>query len=220
MENKIKIRQPIVTVCGHVDHGKTSVLDCFRGSCVQEGEAGGITQKISFTRYPLEQIKKSCPLIGKSGANIDIPGFLFIDTPGHAAFTNLRKRGGSLADLAVVVVSITEGIKPQTIEVFQILKAFKTPFVIALNKVDLISGWQKKGNIKEGVEGQAINVSEEFQEKLLTFQGALQEHGFDSALYYEVEDFTKQMHLFRVLRETERESLNFFLFFVGCARSS
>ena len=134
-----RIRQPIVTVAGHVDHGKTSILDRFRGSSIQAGEAGGITQKISFTKYPFEQILKSCPLIKEKGINLEIPGFLFIDTPGHAAFTNLRKRGGSLADLAIVVVSIKEGIKPQTAEVLQILKMNKTPFLIALNKLDTIS---------------------------------------------------------------------------------
>ncbi len=138
----MKIRQPIVTVCGHVDHGKTSILDCLRDSCVQEGEAGGITQKISFTSYPIEQLKKACPLIEKSGIKLNIPGFLFIDTPGHSAFTNLRKRGGSLADLAVLVIDINEGIKPQTAEVIKILKLNKTPFIIALNKIDNISGWR------------------------------------------------------------------------------
>ena len=116
------IRQPIVTVVGHVDHGKTSILDQLRQSCVQEGEKGGITQKISFTLYPLKQLKSACPLIEKSNIELDIPGFLLIDTPGHAAFTNLRKRGGSLADLAVLVIDINEGIKPQTAEVIQILK--------------------------------------------------------------------------------------------------
>src|SRR3989344_114432 len=147
-----KIRQPIVTVAGHVDHGKTSILDCFRGSSVQEGEAGGITQKISFTKYPMTQIKKACPLIDKSNVKLDIPGFLFIDTPGHAAFTNLRKRGGSLADLAILVVAAKEGIKPQTAEVLKILKENKTPFLVAWNKIDNISGWQKRGNLKEKVE--------------------------------------------------------------------
>ena len=191
---KTQIRQPIVTVAGHVDHGKTSLLDAFRGSSVQEGEAGGITQKISFTKYPLEQIKKACPLIEKQGIKLEIPGFLFIDTPGHAAFTNLRKRGGSLADLAILVVNAKEGIKPQTAEVLQILKANKTPFLIAFNKIDMFSGWKKQENsLKESVESQAINVSQEFQESLLTFQGNLQEHGFNSALYYEISDFTKQV---------------------------
>ena len=117
----MKIRQPIVTVCGHVDHGKTSILDKLRESSVQEGEAGGITQKISFTSFPIEELKKVCPLIKKSNINLSIPGFLFIDTPGHAAFSNLRKRGGSLADLSILVIDINEGIKPQTAEVIQIL---------------------------------------------------------------------------------------------------
>src|SRR3989344_2468988 len=100
-QEEYAIRQPIVTVAGHVDHGKTSILDCFRGSCVQEGESGGITQKISFTKFTYDKIKSSCPLIESSGVKLEIPGFLFIDTPGHAAFTNLRKRGGALADLAI-----------------------------------------------------------------------------------------------------------------------
>src|SRR5271169_2023499 len=139
-----KIRQPIITVCGHVDHGKTSLLDKIRQSSIQKTEAGGITQKISFTLYPIDMLKKAFPLIDKTGITLDIPGFLFIDTPGHAAFTNLRKRGGSLADLAILVIDINEGIKPQTAEVIQILKLNKTPFIIALNKIDNISGWRTK----------------------------------------------------------------------------
>jgi len=190
-----QIRQPIITVAGHVDHGKTSILDRFRGSSIQASESGGITQKISFTKYPLEQVHKVCPLIKKAKIDLKIPGFLFIDTPGHAAFTNLRKRGGSLADLAILVVDIKEGIKPQTAEVISILKANKTPFVIALNKIDTISGWQARDSIKESIETQAINVKQEFETALLTFQGALQNHGFDSDLFYEVKDFTKKIAL-------------------------
>ncbi|MBI5804109.1 translation initiation factor IF-2 [Candidatus Pacearchaeota archaeon] len=190
-----KIRQPIVTIAGHVDHGKTSILDCFRESAVQKTEAGGITQKISFTKYPLSQIKKACPLINSNKIKLEISGFLFIDTPGHAAFTNLRKRGGSLADLAILVVNIKEGIKPQTAEVIQILKANKTPFMIALNKIDTISGWktQKEKTLKESIESQSINASQDFQESLLTFQGALSQHGFESDLFYDVTDFTKKI---------------------------
>jgi len=193
MTNQTQLRSPIVTVCGHVDHGKSSILDCFRGTSFQEAEAGGITQKISFTKYPLEQIIKACPLIEKKEVKLDIPGFLFIDTPGHAAFTNLRKRGGSLADLAILVVSIKDGIKPQTAEVLQILKAHKTPFLIALNKIDNISGWKDYGDIKESIERQAANVRQEFDEALLTFQGSLKEHGFDSELFHDISDFTKQV---------------------------
>ena len=193
---KTQIRQPIVTVCGHVDHGKTSLLDSLRESSVTQGEAGGITQKISFTSYPLEQLKKVCPLIEKLGIKLDIPGFLFIDTPGHAAFTNLRKRGGSLADLAILVIDINEGIKPQTAEVIQILKINKTPFIIALNKIDKISGWQadKKG-LKDSIESQALNAKQEFEEKFYTLIGSLNNHGFDSDLYYNISDFTKKIAL-------------------------
>ena len=189
-----RIRQPIVTVCGHVDHGKTSILDCLRDSCVQEGEKGGITQKISFTSYPAEQLKKACPLIEKSGIDLTIPGFLLIDTPGHAAFTNLRKRGGSLADLAVLVIDINEGIKPQTAEVIQILKRNKTPFIIALNKIDNISGWRKLDvSLKKSIELQPMNVRQVFDERYMILMGSLNSHGFDSDLFYNITDFTKKI---------------------------
>ncbi len=195
MKPKTKIRQPIVTVCGHVDHGKTSILDKLRQSFVQESEAGGITQKISFTLYPAEKLKAACLLIEKNKIKLDIPGFLFIDTPGHAAFTNLRKRGGSLADLAILVIDINEGIKPQTAEVIQILKHNKTPFIIALNKIDNISGWKTNADkeIKDSVEFQAGNVKNSFNEKYLTLIGALQNHGFDADLYHKIPDFTKKI---------------------------
>src|SRR3989339_526575 len=163
MENQI--RQPIVTVCGHVDHGKTSILDCLRSSCVQEGEAGGITQKISFTSYPMNQLKAACPLIGKSGIKLNIPGFLLIDTPGHAAFINLRKRGGSLADLAVLVI-------------------------------DNISGWRNSDkDLKSAIESQQENVKQVFDERYMTLIGALNNYGFDADLYYNIDDFTKQVAL-------------------------
>jgi translation initiation factor 5B len=193
------IRQPIVTVCGHVDHGKTSVLDNFRGSALQEMEAGGITQKISFTLYPKEQIEKACPLIKKNGIKLEIPGFLFIDTPGHAAFTNLRKRGGSLADLAILVIDINEGIKPQTAEVIQILKFNKTPFLIALNKIDNISGWRTNRDsgisLQENIESQPLNVKSLFDERYMTIAGALNSYGFDADLFYNITDFTKKICL-------------------------
>ena len=194
---KSKIRQPIVTVCGHVDHGKTSILDKLRKSCVQEGEAGGITQKISFTLYPAEQLKIVCPLIDKQGIKLNIPGFLFIDTPGHAAFINLRKRGGSLADLAVLVIDINEGIKPQTAEVIQILKHNKTPFIIALNKIDNISGWKTsiELGIEESINSQSQNARQNFEEKYLTLIGSLNNYGFDADLFYKIPDFTKKIAL-------------------------
>lgn len=201
---KHKIRQPIVTVCGHVDHGKTSILDKLRQSSIQEGEAGGITQKISFTLYPADKLKEACPLIEKKGIKLNIPGFLFIDTPGHAAFTNLRKRGGSLADIAILVIDINEGIKPQTAEVIQILRHNKTPFMIALNKIDNISGWQtnKDKELKESIESQSINTKQNFDEKYMTLIGSLQNHGFDADLFYNVKDFTKKIALVPCSAET------------------
>ncbi|MEK6883095.1 MAG: GTP-binding protein, partial [Nanoarchaeota archaeon] len=160
------LKSPIVTVAGHVDHGKTSLLDSLRQSNIVEGEAGRITQKISFSFFPSEQLKRACPLIDRKGLKLDIPGFLFIDTPGHAAFSNLRKRGGSLADLAILVIDINEGIKPQTAEVLQILKLNKVPFVIALNKIDNISGWRKQSlEIEENINKQSINTKQNFDEK-------------------------------------------------------
>jgi len=206
MTTQQKIRQPIVTVCGHVDHGKTSILDSLRGSCVQEGEAGGITQKISFTSYPIEKLKSACPLIESSGIKLNIPGFLFIDTPGHAAFTNLRKRGGSLADLAVLVIDINEGIKPQTAEVIQILKHNKTPFLIALNKIDNISGWRsdKDKPLKESIESQPQNIKQVFDERYMTLIGSLNAHGFDADLYYNIQDFTKKIALIPLSARTKQ----------------
>lgn len=193
MTNQI-IRQPIVTICGHVDHGKTSILDSLRETCVAKEEAGGITQKISFTLYPIEQLKKACPLIEKSGIKLSIPGFLLIDTPGHAAFTNLRKRGGSLADLAVLVIDINEGIKPQTAEVIKILKINKTPFIIALNKIDNISGWRKMSDsLKESIEMQAMNIKQTFDERYMTLIASLNSYGFDADLFYNITDFTKKI---------------------------
>src|SRR5690606_19665486 len=158
-----------------------SLLDSLRNTSVQEGEAGGITQKISFTLYPSDRMKKACPLIEKSGIKLNIPGFLFIDTPGHAAFTNLRKRGGSLADLAILVIDINDGIKPQTAEVLQILKMNKTPLIIALNKIDNVSGWRTEKNLglKDAIESQPINVKQTFDERVYTLIGALQNHGLD-----------------------------------------
>jgi translation initiation factor 5B len=196
----MEIRQPIVTVCGHVDHGKTSILDSLRGSCVQEGECGGITQKISFTSYPMDQLKAACPLIDSSGIKVNIPGFLLIDTPGHAAFTNLRKRGGSLSDLAVLVIDINEGIKPQTAEVIKILKHNKTPFIIALNKIDNISGWKtpttnENISLQDSIESQSQNIKQVFDERYMTLIGALHSHGFEADLYYNVKDFSKKIAL-------------------------
>ncbi len=190
------IRQPIVTIAGHVDHGKTSILDKIRGTSVQETEAGGITQKISFTKINASLIQeKTKAILEKFKIPLEIPGILFIDTPGHAAFTNLRKRGGSLADIAILVIDINDGIKPQTAEVLQILKLNKTPFIIALNKIDNISGWQKSESLLsfESIKKQTTNVKQNFDEKLYTIIGSLHSHGFNAEIYFKISDFTKNI---------------------------
>src|SRR3989338_1488731 len=169
-------RRLILSVLGHVDHGKSSMLDKIRNTAIVASEAGGITQAIGASIIPIETIKKICgKILAQLNMEITIPGLLTIDTPGHAAFTNLRKRGGNLADIAVLVIDINEGIKPQTSEVLQILRHGKTPFVIALNKIDNISGWRtgKTLGIKESVESQGRNVKQNFDEKYLTLVGSL-----------------------------------------------
>ncbi len=191
-----EMRQPIVTVAGHVDHGKTTILDSIRKTRIYESEAGGITQKISFTNVPMEFIKKSFPAINKKNVKLDIPGFLFIDTPGHAAFSHLRKRGGSLADLAILVIDINEGIMSQTKEVIDILRLNKTPFIIALNKIDNISGWKKQSeDLKDSVDKQALNVRNIFQEKLFTIITSLYHQGFNAKPFYEITNFSKELAL-------------------------
>ena len=136
------IRKVLIATLGHVDHGKTTLLDKIRQSAVTAGEAGGITQAIGVSIIPLETIKKICgPLLNVFKNNLTVPGLVAIDTPGHAAFTSLRKRGGSLADIAILVVDINEGFKPQTLESIEILRANKVPFIVAANKIDLLPRW-------------------------------------------------------------------------------
>jgi translation initiation factor 5B len=170
-------RSPIVSVLGHVDHGKSSILDSFRGSNIVAGEAGAITQAIGASIMPLHIIQKKCgALLQSLKMAFTIPGLLFIDTPGHAAFTTLRKRGGSLADIAILVVDINEGFKPQTIEAIEILKSSKTPFIIAANKIDVIGGYRKvKDSLLGDIAAQDANVQQSIETKMYELVGQLHE---------------------------------------------
>ncbi|MEA3254621.1 MAG: translation initiation factor IF-2 [Candidatus Altiarchaeota archaeon] len=189
-EVRKQTREPIISVLGHVDHGKTTLLDWIRGTVVASREAGGITQHIGATDVPFPVIAKICgPLLDSLKARINIRGLLFIDTPGHEAFTNLRKRGGSVADLAILIVDINDGLKPQSIEAMQILKHYKTPFVVAANKIDRIPKWRRNTKIDEQLE----ETRDEFLRKFYTLVGQLSEYGFEAHLFTEVEDFTKQV---------------------------
>ncbi|MBD3318994.1 translation initiation factor IF-2 [Candidatus Woesearchaeota archaeon] len=189
------IRQPIVTIMGHVDHGKTSILDTIRGSGVAAREAGGITQAIGASIIPLSTIKKVCgALLETVGITLTIPGLLFIDTPGHAAFTNLRKRGGNLADIAILVVDIMDGLKPQTLESIEVLKSYKTPFVIVANKIDTIQGWtEKDGPLLAKINGQDPAVLARFETKLYELIGAIYELGLQAERFDRVSDYTSQI---------------------------
>ncbi|MEM2935372.1 MAG: translation initiation factor IF-2, partial [Candidatus Thermoplasmatota archaeon] len=186
-------RQPIVAVLGHVDHGKTTLLDYIRGSCVAAKEAGAITQHIGATEVPIETVKEICGNLLK-GKEFKIPGLLFIDTPGHFAFTTLRARGGALADLAILVVDINEGIMEQTKEAIAILKKYKTPFVIAANKIDLVELWKKKeGIIAKRIEEQNEIAKKDFDKKFYRLVEQIYDLGFSSDRYDRIRDFTRNV---------------------------
>jgi len=197
----IQIRSLNCVFVGHVDHGKTSLLDRIRGTNIAKDEPGLITQSISASQINLEDIEKLCGHLIKT--KLKIPGIIAIDSPGHAAFTNLRKRGGSLADIAVLVVDINEGFKPQTIEALEILKQCKTPFIIAANKIDLINGFQSKDKILiKNIELQNINVKKSLDEKLYKLVEKLYELGFESERFDKINDYTKQIAIIPISAKT------------------
>lgn len=198
------LRQPIVAIMGHVDHGKTSLLDSIRGTAIAAKEAGGITQAIGASIIPLSTIKQVCgALLDKLKISLAIPGLLFIDTPGHAAFVNLRKRGGNLADIAILVVDINEGLMPQTKESIEILKQYKTPFIVAVNKIDLIEGWRaQKGSLVQGIQSQIPQVQAVFEKKLYELVAQLFELGLSADRFDRVGDYTKQLALVPVSAKT------------------
>ncbi|MEA2035872.1 MAG: translation initiation factor IF-2 [Nanoarchaeota archaeon] len=194
---KVAIRSPLCVVLAHVDHGKTSILDKIRGTAITTGEAGGITQAIGASIIPLHTINKICGnLLESLNMKFTIPGILFIDTPGHASFTSLRRRGGNLSDIAILVIDINEGLKPQTIESIEILKQYKTPFVIALNKLDLITGWKSSDEpLLKSISQQSENIQQLLDKRLYELVGKLSELGFNSERFDRVDDFTKTIAL-------------------------
>ncbi|OGI15477.1 translation initiation factor IF-2 [Candidatus Micrarchaeota archaeon RBG_16_49_10] len=190
------IRQPIVAILGHVDHGKTTLLDSIRGTTVQIGEPGGITQHIGASFIPIDVVKDFCGgLLQKLNISMEIPGLLFIDTPGHESFTTLRKRGGSIADLAILLIDITKGFQPQTEESLQYLKQFKTPFIVAATKVDLLPGWYPKKNacFIDSFAVQNDRIKGELEDKLYTLVAQLSERGFNAERFDRITDFTKEI---------------------------
>nr|NIR87866.1 GTP-binding protein [Candidatus Bathyarchaeota archaeon] len=177
-----------MAVLGHVDSGKTSLLDKIRGTGVQGREAGGITQHIGASFLPTEVIKKTCgPLYEKiEKSETQIPGILVIDTPGHEVFTNLRARGGSAADIAILVVDVNRGFQPQTNESLKILQSRKVPFVVALNKCDQLSGWRKSDTafISQAIKEQDQSIQTDLDQKIYDVVGTLSILGYQSEAFY------------------------------------
>lgn len=198
------LRQPIVSVMGHVDHGKTTLLDLITASKKAEREAGGITQQIQAVEVPLSNLEKLCKGLIKPG-QFSVPGLLFIDTPGHRAFVSMRRRGGSLADVAVLVVAINEGFMPQTKEVLQILRHERTPFVVAVNKLDMIPGYRplpKNQPLAKSIETLPADAQKYLDERIYAIAEDLYKAGFSADRFDKVTDYAHNVALVPVSAKT------------------
>ncbi|KAH9483008.1 Eukaryotic translation initiation factor 5B [Psilocybe cubensis] len=196
--SKDNLRSPICCILGHVDTGKTKLLDKIRQTNVQEGEAGGITQQIGATYFPVDAIKtKTAVLNRENQQEYKIPGLLIIDTPGHESFTNLRSRGSSLCNIAILVVDIMHGLEAQTLESLRLLRDRKTPFIVALNKIDRIYGWDATpdGAFQESLAKQSRSVQREFEDRVSKTILAFAEEGLNACLYYENKNLGRNVSL-------------------------
>jgi translation initiation factor 5B len=199
------IRSPIIVVLGHVGAGKTSLLDKIRNTSYAKKEAGEMTQHIGATEVSIDIIKEiSKPLLNLFKFDLKIPSLLFIDTPGHEVFSNLRKRGGSVSDLAIIVVDILDGFQKQTYEAIEICKQLKVPFLIALNKIDKIDGWKSYENkpFLESIKYQDQKVINKLEEYTYNIVAKLYELGFDSDRYDRIKDFRRQVAIVPVSSKT------------------
>ncbi|KAL9712434.1 eukaryotic translation initiation factor 5B [Leucoagaricus gongylophorus] len=196
--SKDNLRSPICCILGHVDTGKTKLLDKIRQTNVQEGEAGGITQQIGATYFPVDAIKQKTAVMNKEGTQVyNIPGLLVIDTPGHESFTNLRSRGSSLCNIAILVVDIMHGLEAQTLESLRLLRDRKTPFIVALNKIDRIYSWQATPDnaFRDSLAKQTRQVQREFEDRVAKTILAFAEEGLNACLYYENKNFARNVSL-------------------------
>ncbi len=197
------LRTPIVAVLGHVDHGKTSLLDEVRGSAVTAGESGAITQHIGATAVPLDTISDIAGGLVDPD-DFDLPGLLFIDTPGHHSFSTLRSRGGALADIAILVVDVNDGFQPQTLEAVDILKRTQTPFIVAANKIDTVPGWNPNPDtpVRQSLERQSERAESRLNEQLYELIGDLSDNDFSADMYWRVQDFRANVGVVPVSAET------------------
>jgi translation initiation factor 5B len=192
-------------VLGHVDHGKTTLLDKLRGTTVAKREPGFITQWIGASLLPSQMIEQICgDLLKEYNFELKVPGLLFIDTPGHETFSNLRRRGGSAADIAILVVDLTKGIEPQTVESIGILKSRKTPFIVAANKVDMITGWKSnpESHFLASLKSQFPEIQTELDNRIYTIIGTLSRLGFRAERFDRVSDFTQNVAIIPVSAKT------------------
>lgn len=192
------LRSPICCIMGHVDTGKTKLLDNIRKTKVQDGEAGGITQQIGATFFPVEAIRQKTARLNETmQLEYKLPGLLVIDTPGHESFTNLRSRGSSLCDIAILVVDIMHGLEPQTLESLRLLRQKKAPFVVALNKIDRCYGWKTMPDlpIQEALAHQNEHVVREFEDRTAKIMVEFSEQGLNSQLYWRNKDLGRTVSI-------------------------
>ena len=195
----------MVCVLGHVDAGKTTLLDKIRGTAVALREPGQMSQHIGASFLPYLALTKICgPLLDGFRAEVKIPGLLVIDTPGHSAFVNLRKRGGSVADIAILVVDVVRGLEVQTLESIEILRSRKTPFLIAANKIDLIAGWRPRPNamFSESYARQNPSIQRDLDDHIYTIMGAFSRLDFQTERFDRIKDFTKNVAIVPISAKT------------------
>ncbi|VDL43442.1 unnamed protein product [Hymenolepis diminuta] len=192
------LRSGVICVMGHVDTGKTKILDKLRNTNVQSREAGGITQQIGATNVPRENIIHATSMCDYfKPEDLKMPGLLIIDTPGHESFSNMRIRGSSLCDFAILVVDIMHGIEEQTKESIEILLKRRTPFVVALNKIDRLYQWENYPDIcvKEALSKQKDVTMKDFKER---FKAVVQDFAMmnlNVELFYKNENPTEYISM-------------------------